>query len=120
LTSRSCSSDSSIEAPQRQQSAIISQIRTDIGARHSGQAQKMASPSSQISPALRALPFETAAWPLALPLRVGNGSLEFKSNIGNTLRGDVGTGGVSGVGTSSGKKSKPNSLGPKLCWSSLS
>ena len=48
-TSRSCSSVSSIEAPQRQQSAIISQMRTDIGARQSGQAQKIALPSSQNS-----------------------------------------------------------------------
>jgi len=39
--------------PHRQQSAIISQKRTDIGARQSGQAQRIALPSSQISPGAR-------------------------------------------------------------------
>jgi hypothetical protein len=39
--------------PHRQQSAIISQNRTDIGARQSGQAHRTTLPSSQISPGSR-------------------------------------------------------------------
>jgi hypothetical protein len=125
---------SSIEAPQRQQSAIINQMRTDIGARQSGQAQKIASPSSQICPGARAADFAegcplapflegppfAAGWtalanePLP-PSRSGKGPVEFKSNTGKTLRGLVGTGGVAAVGRSSGRKSKPISFGPKLC-----
>ena len=132
LTSRSCSSVSSIEAPHRQQSAIISQMRTDIGARQSGQAQKIASPSSQIlTGALPAVvvavcplePFFAVAPFAAGALTLGNsgsGPVEFKSSTGNTLRGLVGTGGAAAFGSSSGKKSKPISPGAKLCCSSLS
>ncbi|NIL96177.1 MAG: hypothetical protein GTO53_02490 [Planctomycetales bacterium] len=42
------SSEISIEVPQRQQSARRNHIRTDMGQRHSGQAQKTISPSSQM------------------------------------------------------------------------
>src|SRR5688572_23699812 len=51
--SRSCSSLRSMLRPHRQQSAVISQMRTDIGALQSGQPQRTVSPSSQN----RALPF---------------------------------------------------------------
>lgn len=118
-TSRSCSSESSIDEPQRQQSATISQKRIDIGARQSGQAQKIDSPSSQISPACRFLPPGECAGegPAAGPSS-GNGWSPERSHVGIGAAGRVGKGGWPGA--SSGRKSKPISCGPKACANSES
>lgn len=45
--SRSCSSESSMVVPQFQQSAMPSQVRTDIGARQSGQTHSTAPSATQ-------------------------------------------------------------------------
>jgi hypothetical protein len=132
-TSRSCSSLSSIDALQRQQSATISQMRIVIGARQSGQAQRIEFPCSQISPAERACCRGRAAGRAAAAgwsnfvgktvssagpsLISGSGSSPSRSNVGTGGAGLVGSGRSCPVGTSSGRKSKPISLGPKL-WAS--
>jgi hypothetical protein len=88
-----------MEAPQRQQSATISQMRIDIGARQSGHPQKIDPPESQISPLPRLLaPRAGRALGLAgsgavnwraagRASKSGNGPSDSRSNTGNRSGG---------------------------------
>ncbi len=121
--SRSCSSVKSMLSPHRQQSAVISQMRTDIGALQSGQPQRIVSPSSQNRPlpwlAEPSAPFDGgAAGARGKSLSVGSAEFDRISKVGIAATGWVGSGAASAA--CSGRKSKPISPAPKLCCSSES
>jgi hypothetical protein len=105
-------------------------MRIDIGARQSGQAHRIASPASQISPAARWRPLGDLARPLPESAstvagttaarrlaadRSGKGPLPERSKTGTGGAGSVGTGNSRGAASDNGRKSKPISPGPKLC-----